>query len=401
MYMRGLEKSRNSIQFSNSAKKAWTILIVPFLIFSLTFSPLPGGLNTVNADELDDLSNEQSSLTDQINQLNEQIKQKRSEKATLQNEVAIFDSQIYVIQLQIQATDAELNRLQAEIEATLAEITKAEVELERQIDLLKENLRVYYEEGQTSAIEIVASSDNFSEYMDRTEYLKTLQDSIVETVDEIETLKAELEAKKAELETKKTEQTTLKNQQVAQKTDLNNQRYAKQYILDVTKGEEAAFQGHLAGIEKELKRIQSEIWSIINSGNYISLGHVDKGSIIGYQGNTGYSTNDHLHFEIRNSSGEGIPPSLGNSTYGQPMSSYYISQGCYGTFSHAGAGGPCGLDMVAPKGSVVKAVADGEIIRRVTGWGNTYYTDPKIVAYGNYVIVKHTDNTFSMYAHLQ
>lgn len=393
-----LKKNKNKTERLEKRQLRTALVIVLFLLSIVT--PFPtGNVSIVKANELDDLNGELSDLDGQLKSINDQLAAKQAQKKTLQNEIAIFDGQMYRLQLQINITQTEISKLKAEIKNTEAQISAAEVEIEKQKQILFENLRLLYEEGQTTSIEIVASADNFSEFMDRTEYLKAIQDKISETMDKVEQLKAELESRKADLETKKTEQLSLQNNLMTQRGELNSQRVAKQSLLNITKNEEAAFQNHIASVEKELRKLQSEIWSIINSGNYISLGHVDRGSIVGYEGNTGYSTASHLHFELRNSSGQGFDPLpyLGNK-YGQPMASYYVTQGCYGGFSHAGAGGPCGIDMVASAGTAVKAVADGEIIKRVTGRPNTF---PWSVEYGNYVIVAHTDGTFSMYAHLQ
>lgn len=386
---------------TNEKRQLRAAMVIVLFLFSV-ITPFPSGdVGVARADELDDLNNELAELNNQIQTVNDQLAAKRAEKKTLENEIAIFDGQIYSLQLQINATQAEINKLEAEIKNTEVQIAEAEAELERQKQILYENLRLLYEEGQTTSIEIVASSDNFSEFMDRTEYLKAIQDKISETMDKIEQLKEELEAQKNELEAKKTEQLSLKNSLNTQKNELSSQRVAKNTLLTITKGEEAAFQDHLAAIEGEIKKVNAAIWSIINAGNYISLGHVDQGSIIGYIGNSGYSTGCHLHFEVRSDATTHVNPSsyIGNGYFINPVQGVAINVPYgYSSFYFPGVfhTGQDYADGCA--GTTIKASASGEIIKRVTGRPNTY---PWSYEYGNYVIVAHDNGFFTLYAHLQ
>lgn len=231
-----------------------TFLFGMFFVLSV-FPTTFDNVKTTKADELSDLNN-------QINQLQGQLGETRKQKSTLENEVAIFDGQINVITLQLQATQASLAKTQSEIDYTLARIKAAEEELIKQKGILDENLRILYEEGQTSSIEVVAGSDNFSEFMNRTEYLKSIQDKVSETIDKIKALKEELDLKKKELETKKTEQLTIKNSQVLQRGALNQQKYAKDALLIETKGLESAYQ-------EQLNNLASQRASIVKRNNEI------------------------------------------------------------------------------------------------------------------------------------
>lgn len=380
--------------------KTWTVLII-VLFFILSVFPAPfSNIKIARADELSDLNNKLNELNQQINQINSQLIAKRQEKKTLQNEIAIFDAQIQQIELQIQATEAEIAKIQKEIDNTIARIKEAENELERQKEILKENLRILYEEGQISAVEVVASSDNFSEFMNRTEYLKSIQDKVSETIDKINQLKAELDAKRKELETKKTEQVTLKNQQEGQRQGLAAQRTAKNSLLAYTKGEEAAYQKNLKELQASYQIIQSQIASFINKGNFVSQGTVKKGSIIGYEGNSGYSSGPHLHFEVRTTSGQKLNPLgfLGSSMI-WPMNNYVITQGFGENTELYGPGGHPGVDLAGPYGEPVKAVADGDIIFSGGSAANTYPNGP--LSYGKYVIINHNNGYLTLYAHLQ
>lgn len=385
-------------KIKEKSKKAETTAVLVLFLFGIIlqiFNP-----NMARADELSDLNNKLNELNDQINLINSQLSQKRLEKKTLQDEVAIFDDQIYAITLQISASNTSINKTQTEIDNILVEIKKAEEELINQKDLLGENLRIFYEEGQISSIEVIASSDNFSEYLDRSEYLRSLQDKIVETVDKINILRKELEEKQKGLETKKAELLTVKNQQEGQKQSLDSQKAAKDSLLVYTKGEEASFQNNLKELQASYQAIQNQVTAFINQGNFVSQGAVKKGSIIGYEGNSGYSSGAHLHFEVRTTNGQRLNPFgfLGSSMI-WPMENYILTQGFGENPGLYGTGGHPGVDMAGPYGEPVKAVADGDIIFSGGSSANTYPGGP--LSYGRYIIINHNNGYFTLYAHLK
>lgn len=186
-----------------------------------------------------------SSLDDQINQTEQNLSQTKSTKRTLSGEVAAFDSQIGSIQSQINGTDADLTKTQNEITSTNNQIKQAEIDLAKTKDQLREYIRTMYEEGQVSNIELIAKSKNFSEFVDRNEYMVTMQLKIKGTSDKIVTLKAELEKKKKSLEGKKAKIEQLRQDQAWQRSALDGQRAGKNSLLQKTKGDEKAYQGTL------------------------------------------------------------------------------------------------------------------------------------------------------------
>lgn len=218
-------KQNKTRLFQSSAK-----LIALFALFLMP--------NLAFADLIDDINQQ---IQDTQNKLNQTTGQKK----TLQGEVAAYDSQINQIQSQINATDAEITKTQNEITETANQITQAEADLKKTKSQLSEFISVMYEEGRISNIELIARSNSFSEFVDRSEYMETMQMKVKEIADKIVELKNSLEQKKKSLEESKAKTEQLKKDQVLQRSALAGQRAAKNSLLVKTKGDEKAYQNSL------------------------------------------------------------------------------------------------------------------------------------------------------------
>lgn len=341
-------------------------------------------------------------LNNQIQSAQQQLRSVQGQKTSLQNELMAFDIKINSIQLQVNAAQAQINILNNQIAETNNQISKAESDLAKQKQIMSEYLKTMYIEGQVSTIELIAKSENFSDFVNQSEYLGTIQDNVQGTANKIVELQNKLIAEKKQQEVKKAKAEQLKSQQVAKRNEIETQRSGRQYLLNQTQGSENSYKSYIANLQAKFTTLQNAIWSQANnSGSFVSLGHVSRGDIIGYVGNTGYSTGCHLHFEIRTSPnahvnpvsyiGDGyfVSPVSGSPTIPYGYSSYYFT----GVF-HTGVDyGSVGCN--AP----IKATADGEIITRVSGQTNTYPAGP--VIYGNYVMIKHTNGMYSLYGHMR
>lgn len=392
-----LVTSMITIKTKKIFKKSVTKASFVVLLFFVALTAVPSVGNNVSyastQSELDELNKQIYATTKKLNT-------KQKESRSLTNQVAIFDDQIYKLQLEIDATQKEMDIVNREITKTNKKIKDTEMELKAQQATLNEYIRVIYEEGEVSTFELILSSDNFSDFVDKAEYLQVMQMKINETVEKIQKLKLDLEKKKADLDTKKIKLEGLKKQQIAKQEGINSQRNAKDRLLAQTKGEENAYRTLTKNLKAQHDKLQQELWAAVNTG-YTSQGHVDAGDIIGYVGNSGYSTGCHLHFEIRTDPYTHVNPInyIGNGYFinpvqGVPMNVPYGYSDAYfpGVF-HTGVDYADGC-----AGTPIRATAEGEIIVRVTGRPNTF---PNSLEYGNYVMIHHANNMYSLYGHLK
>lgn len=411
--------SQAKIKIQNNLSNTFYRAVCILALFLLTIIFVPSGNSHASQAEKDQIQNK-------INEANKGLSSKQSESKTLGGEVGMFDGQISTVQSQINDTQSKIDSLNAQINDANKKISEHEVDLKKKKESLNEYLKVLYEESNVSIIELIAASKNFSDFVDRTEYNLTMQEKIKNTTREIKNLKQDLEDKKVKIAQNIKEIEVLKNQQVAQRQGLAVQRGSKQALLNITKGQESEYKKVIQNLQKEYKKADSDMWAgttttTTKSGDgggttvTVSDGPIKKGDTIGLMGNTGFSSGAHIHFEFKNSSGTRVDPAsvLDGARYVTPVTNYTITQGCWGDFSHAGAGGPCAIDYVTFKSPpIVRAVASGAIIKRVTGQVNTYqrYFDclnngwgncGQYITYGNYIILQHDDGTQSLYAHLQ
>jgi len=212
-----------------------------------------------------------TSIYQQIQDTANKLGNQKAQSQTLASEVAAYDSQIQNLESQIQATQTEMANLAAQIENLNKQIAEAEANLKIQKETLNEYLRVIYEESNTSTLELVASSDNFSDFVDKTEYLQTMQLKVKDMVEKIKKLKEELEQNKKSLVAQKDKVATLSKQQNLQKRAVDGQRAAKDNLLAISKGQESLYKQTLTDLyaqRAELSRINNEGNSRGGGGGY-------------------------------------------------------------------------------------------------------------------------------------
>jgi len=142
--------------------------------------------------------------------------------STIQGEINALAQQIASIQSQIDTNTSRQQDLTNQIDA-------AQKRVEEQKGLLSANIRSMYIEGDISPLEMIASSKNLGDFVDKQEYRDRIKDSISSTMDEIERLKKQLDGQKKEITKIINEQKslrgtlTIKNQEAGTKLASVNQ----------------------------------------------------------------------------------------------------------------------------------------------------------------------------------
>src|SRR3989344_2938460 len=170
---------------------------------------------------------------DQIRDLNKDSAQKKQVQTQRGAEAATLNDTISKLQAQINELQAQINAYQAKIDDLQNQITVKERELAEQRRILGENIKTMYLEGEISTLEMLASSKDLSEFVDRQEYRNAVRDKVKKSVDNITELKHQLRAQK------ELNENLLKDKQNAQ-AQLDGQRAENNRLLSLNQNEQAA-----------------------------------------------------------------------------------------------------------------------------------------------------------------
>ncbi|HSX28097.1 MAG TPA: CHAP domain-containing protein [Candidatus Saccharimonadales bacterium] len=219
----------------------------------------------VYADQYDDQIN---ALKQQQAQSQAQANQLGAQANDLQGQINVLENQIASVRAQIAANQQRYNDLSGQIDV-------AKKELAHQREVLGKNIKAMYIEGKVSTVEMLASSKNISEYLDKQQYRNTVKDKISDTIVSIKDLEKQLADQQAEvvklLDTQKTLQADLaaKQSEADQKLAQTNQAKSQ---FDTQVADLAAQIGQLKSAQAQMyANLSAGGSSIASKGAYGSL----------------------------------------------------------------------------------------------------------------------------------
>ena len=193
------------------------------------------------ADKYDDQIRAIQSQIDQYQASSQVLKDKAQ---SLEKELSQLAIEKQVIQGQVDLSQAQYDKLQNQITATKAKIANNK-------DALGNIIADMYIDDNISPLEMLASSKNIGDYVDRSSYRSSVSDELQKTIKTIKDLRNALENQQTDIKR------VLGEQQLA-KQALVNKETEQQQILNETKGQEAAYSTLTAEREQQKGEIHKQ-----------------------------------------------------------------------------------------------------------------------------------------------
>lgn len=314
--------------------------------------------------KLKDSASEKKKLQQQLDSLNK-------DKASVKTQIDTLDAQIANTEEQISLHNSLIKSLQEQIGQKEVELADAQVKEREQYEKFKNRVRVMYEQGDTSYLEVLLSSEDFSDFLSRYEIVSQIALYDKNLFEELKALKEQIAQTKAELEQDKADEESAKAQLQATKSELDNQLANRAKALKELQNASDEVAASYAEIEKEEYSIQAEIDRMAKE----------------------LQEAERRRQEEAKKKGQTVTPVQVASGYTYPLPSGYRNvTSRYGNRTHPVTGVyklHTGVDISAPRGTTIMAAKSGEVI--IAG---------KSTAYGNYVVISHGGGLTTLYAHM-
>jgi surface antigen len=240
--------------------KSTLVAAAVLIVSAVPFSAIP----KVYADRFDDKIN---ALQQEINDYQAQAAALGAQADTLQNQLADLAAQKATIESQINLSQAKYDKLINDIAATEKKISDNK-------DALGHTIADMYISDTISPLEMVASSKNIGDYVDKQAYQSSVSDQLQQTITEINDLKAKLESQKTDVE-------RVLADQKSQQTALAAKSAEQAQLLADTQGQEAAYQSLSSQRNQQINDLRSQQAAAMRVAGSIGNGSVGGG---GYPG---------------------------------------------------------------------------------------------------------------------
>lgn len=294
----------------------------------------------------------------------------QSQKDSAQANKDSLTTQLNAIVKDMENAEKKLTAKQTEIQKAEEDLVQAKINEDNQYQSMKKRIKFMYENGSSQMIEVLISSEDIGDFLNKAEYVSQISSYDRDMLTEFQSVVKDVEKKEAALQTEYTELEYLQNQLISKQNEV-------QTTLDNTNVQ-------LADLEQQIGENATTLKNLIAQAEAERIKQEQAAAAAQQSANN-------------NSGGGGggsssyVPPSSGNVVSGNgqftnPCPGAYISS----TFGYRDFDGAFhkGLDLAAAVGTPTYAADAGTVV--IAGWSDSA---------GNWVVINHGNGLVTKYMH--
>lgn len=309
------------------------------------------------ADELGDAEQERQRLKERKEETEKELSALEDEKDDLLVSIEKLDKKMENVSERLDEVNEDYTTASTELDELTAALTLAEQDEASQYETMKKRIKYMYENGNQGYLDIILSSKSVGDFLNRVEYVNKITAYDNKMLKEYKNTKNEVTEKKEAAQEKKNQLEILQEEVELEQDNLQSlsekkQKKLEDYTTSIDEKSDEA-QAYQEEIEKKEKEIDKLLLEQAKDNGF--SGERVEGGFIWPLAVSGTITS---HFGRRSA------PTAGASTYHK------------------------GIDIAAPAGTAIYAVADGTVTTA------TYSSSA-----GNYVMINHGNGLYTVYMH--
>lgn len=328
-------------------------LLALLLVLSVSLSMVP---IIYAAKSVNQLREELKENQESVEKTKKELKIKQAEHSEQKKKKNAIDLEIAGLQGDIDAIQSVIDEKNAEIEAKNAEIAEVEEEIQQTDELLKQRMKVMYESGDISYLEILLESDGLSDLYTRMYIVETIVEHDNKLIEDYKSRINQIEEAKKTIELEMGEQVEAREILEQKKGEIAKKQAEQDAIVKELSKDINELKRQEAEMEKAERQIQAQIDAALNTSEQKNVKYTGSGKFI------------------------------------LPLASYTRISDPYGMREKHPITGKRtmhnGIDYAAPAGTAIYAADDGVVL--TSGWIN---------GYGYTITVNHGSGIVTLYAH--
>lgn len=343
----------------------------------------------MGARSAEEVEAEQKQLEQERQELQAKLEQLREDEAQKQEYQETLEKKIQVLETQISTANRDIEELNGSINELTLKLDKSKDEMSDTIEQFRQRVAAVYRAGSVSTLEILLSSNSFSDFSMRSELLNSVSRHDQELIDKISQYMDETRDEREERERQRETVAELKKGLESKQKELDGLYEENAQAIAELQGAQGATAGELERNADELEANVAEMQAIIEEQKRREeeerkrQEEEERRRQEAAANNGGSSGGGATNVDwTPNPSGgvEGFRPCW-------PMPGVtYISD------EFGGARGHGGMDIAGPYYTPIVAAESGTVIdTNTSGWGG---------GWGHYVLIYHNDTYSTRYAHM-
>lgn len=254
----------------------WILFIV-----GTFFLPLASLSQSTGALEKE-LESELSQISSKIISHRAEIALLRNKNRTLEEEIQFLDAKIDTLELQIEAGSLVAKDLQSQASQLEAEIALLAESINETKDTLADSLGELYLLEKRSLVEVVFSGNDFSDFFDKIQYVRNIQEDLGIGLDKLSLEKNELDEKQEALNQRLLSQERLLALQEVGRQEVASNKRAKAGLIAQNTLQTVSLQEKTNALEDVARQIREQLYVLKGLTTSLELGEAyRRASLVG------------------------------------------------------------------------------------------------------------------------